>query len=93
MGKKKKDSSVLAQVKIMECIAVVKEASTGWNLELNYVRWYENEPKFDLRWWRGDKKKYGKGMTLRYDELIALKEILEEFPKNSEYAKGMTEII
>lgn len=74
---------------ILEHIHVIKRANTGWDLELNFVRWYDHEPKFDLRWWRRSNRKYGKGITLNLDELMSLKKTMDGFPENSEYAKGM----
>lgn len=60
-------------------IVVAKEygvvATNGTTeLRLNYVRWYENEPCFDLRSWTS---KFARGgITLTFDELKKLEEVI-----------------
>lgn len=47
-----------------------------WSKELNLVSWNNREAKYDLRDWNESHDKMGKGVTLSKEELIALKEIL-----------------
>lgn len=47
-----------------------------WSKELNLVSWNNREAKYDLRDWNESHEKMGKGVTLSKEELIALKEIL-----------------
>ncbi len=54
---------------ITEALAVLGEHGSGWNRELNMVRWNDLPPKYDLRDWNGDHTKCGKGITLSEDEM------------------------
>ena len=48
--------------------------SRGYHLELNLVKWGENEPKYDLRRWNDDRSKMTKGITLTKEELLTLQD-------------------
>ncbi|NFH70597.1 hypothetical protein FDC35_15190 [Clostridium botulinum] len=61
---------------IKEEIGVVSESNKGWTKELNLISWNGKEPKYDLRDWDPEHEKMGKGITLDKDELIQLKELL-----------------
>lgn len=50
--------------------------SRGYHLELNLVKWGENEPKYDLRRWNDDRSKMTKGITLTKEELLTLRDEL-----------------
>lgn len=63
---------------IIQGIGVISEGTKGWNMELNIVKWGDNEPKYDIRSWNEDHTKMGKGVTLTSDEIAALKDILNE---------------
>ncbi len=63
---------------ITEHIGVIGENTRGWSRELNMVSWNDREPKYDLRDWSPDHSKMGKGLTMTADELVALKELLED---------------
>ena len=62
---------------ITKHIGILSQGTGGWNMELNLVSWSGREPKYDIRSWSPDHKKMGKGCTLTQDELIALKQLLE----------------
>ena len=47
-----------------------------YHLELNLVKWGDNEPKYDLRRWNGDRSKMSKGLTLSKEELLILQDEL-----------------
>lgn len=68
----------MAEIKyeIKETIGVISESSKGWTRELNLVSWNDREPKFDLRDWDTEHLKMGKGLTLSKDELINLRDLL-----------------
>lgn len=68
----------MAEIKyeITESIGILSESNKGWNKELNLVSWNDREPKYDLRDWSPDHEKMGKGITLSKEELIELKNIL-----------------
>lgn len=61
---------------IQEMIGIVSEGSKGWKKEVNFISWNDKEPKYDLREWAPEHDKMGKGMTLSKDEIIALRDIL-----------------
>ena len=61
---------------IKETISVILETSKGWSKELNLISWNDREPKYDLRDWAPEHEKMGKGITLSKEELIKLKEVL-----------------
>ena len=63
---------------IVEEIGVLSESSKGWKTELNLVSWNEREPKYDLRNWSENHEKIGKGIALSKEEVVKLKEILNE---------------
>lgn len=50
--------------------------SRGYHLELNLVKWGENEPKYELRRWNDDRSKMTKGITLTKEELLTLQDEL-----------------
>lgn len=50
--------------------------SRGYHLELNLVKWGENELKYDLRRWNDDRSKMTKGITLTKEELLTLQDEL-----------------
>lgn len=63
---------------IVDEIGVLSTSEKGWNKELNLVSWSGRDPKYDLRDWSPDHTKMGKGVTLSRDELVKLKEVLNE---------------
>ena len=48
----------------------------GYHLELNLVKWGDNEPKYDLRRWNEDRSRMTKWITLSKEELLILKDEL-----------------
>ena len=63
---------------IMSSIGVVSEGSKGWKKELNLISWGGREAKYDLRDWDAEHQKMGKGVTLTKEELVKLKQLLNE---------------
>jgi hypothetical protein len=61
---------------IIQKIGVLSTSASGWAKELNLVSWNERDPKYDIREWSPDGEKMGKGVTLTGEELLALKELL-----------------
>ena len=61
---------------IKEKIAVLSENKSGWTKELNIISWNGRAPKYDIRDWAPGNEKMGKGVTLQKEELIKLKEVL-----------------
>jgi hypothetical protein len=63
---------------VLEKFGVLSTSKSGWEMQLNFVQWGENTPKFDLRTWSPDGSKMGKGLTLTHDEIVKLYEVLGE---------------
>ncbi len=61
---------------IVEKIGVLGESGRGWRKEINFIKWNDRDPKYDIREWSPDGDKMGKGVTLSKDEAKKLKEIL-----------------
>ena len=61
---------------IVKKIGVLSKAGSGWAKELNLISWNDREAKYDIRDWSADGEKMGKGVTLSKDEILALKELL-----------------
>jgi len=62
---------------IVEEVGVLSETG-NWQKELNLVSFNEREPKYDIREWDKTHEKMKKGVTLTTDELVELKNILNE---------------
>lgn len=72
---------------IIEHLCVLGTSKSGWTTELNLVKWYDHELKYDIRAWAPDKLRHGKGVTLiqqEYEELI-------KFAKNVPVLPGIGE--
>ena len=63
---------------IVEEIGVLSENAKGWRKELNKISWNGAEPKYDIRDWAPGREKMGKGVTLTADEVLKLKELLNQ---------------
>ncbi len=69
----------MAEIKyeITRNLCVLSEGSKGWQKEINLVSWNERKPKIDIRDWAPEHEKMGKGVTLNFEELKKLKELLD----------------
>jgi hypothetical protein len=61
---------------IIKNIGVLSKSASGWAKELNLISWNNRDAKYDIREWSSDREKMGKGVTLSREELLALKELL-----------------
>ena len=61
---------------IIKKIGVLSKSASGWAKELNLISWNERDAKYDIREWSPDREKMGKGVTLSKEELLALKDLL-----------------
>jgi hypothetical protein len=61
---------------IVKKIGMLSQSSRGWAKELNLISWNDREPKYDIRDWAPDGKTMGKGVTLTQEELVALRDLL-----------------
>ena len=63
---------------IVKNIAVLAEENSGWTKELNLVSYNGAKPKYDNRSWDPGHQKMGKGVTLSDEEMIILREAIED---------------
>lgn len=68
---------------ITEHIGDLAELAGGWTKELNLVSWNDRDPKYDIRDWNADHTRMRKGITLSAEEVMALKDILNEIDFDS----------
>lgn len=61
---------------VINSYGVISESSRGWTKELRLISWNEREPRFDIREWSPEADKMGRGITMRRDELVKLKDLL-----------------
>lgn len=63
---------------ITKYLGVLSESAKGWSKEINLVSWNDREPKYDIREWDPEHEKMSKGITLNRDEIIKLRDCLNE---------------
>lgn len=63
---------------IVKSLGVLSQSPSGWTKELNMVSWNGREPKYDIREWSPEHAKMGKGVTMTGDEIILLRDLLDE---------------
>lgn len=63
---------------VVKTFGVLSESPSGWTKELNLVSWNGREPKYDIREWAPEHTKMGKGVTMTGDEIILLRDLLNE---------------
>ncbi|NLP48479.1 MAG: hypothetical protein GX345_05985 [Clostridiales bacterium] len=61
---------------IVESIGVISENPKGWTKEFNMVSWNGRDAKYDIREWSPDHETMSKGLTFTKDEILALKDLL-----------------
>ena len=61
---------------IQENYLVFSKNNKGWTKELNLVSWNDRDPKFDIREWDENHEKMSKGITLTEEEILKLKDCL-----------------
>lgn len=60
-------------------IGTLSQSSTGWTKELNLVSWNDRPPKYDIRDWSPDHGQLGRGVTLSREELLTLRDLLNQW--------------
>ena len=61
---------------ILDTLVTLPE-NRGYHLEVDLVKWGDNEPKYDIRRWNDDRSKMTKGITLTKEELLILADELQ----------------
>lgn len=59
-------------------IGVLSKSANGWTKEINYVAWNGGAPRYELRSWSPNRVRMGKGIALSFDELMALRAMLDQ---------------
>ena len=60
-------------------IGIVSQSGSGWAKELNLISWNGRSPKYDIRDWSADHSQMGRGVTLSREELLALRDLLNQW--------------
>ncbi len=68
---------------IIKNLGTLSSNAKGWSKEINLVSWNDRAAKADIRDWDSNYEKMGKGLTFTKDELLKLKEILNEIDFDS----------
>ena len=63
---------------IVKELGVLSQSPSGWSKELNLVSWNGRDPKYDIREWAPNHEKMGKGVTMTGDEVLLLRDLLNE---------------
>lgn len=63
---------------IQEELGDLSVAANGWKKQLTYTSWNNRDEKFDLRSWDPDHTAMTKGLTLTKEEILKLRDILNE---------------
>ncbi|MEK4985390.1 MULTISPECIES: YdbC family protein [Streptococcus] len=63
-------------------MATLSSNEAGWRKELNRVSWNDAEPKYDIRSWKNDHSRVGKGVTLFKDEMKVLADAIKQINLN-----------
>jgi len=69
---------------ILKSYGVLSKSESGWQKELTIVSWNDREPKYDIRNWSPQKERIGRGITLTKEELLSLKNILDQIFANQD---------
>jgi hypothetical protein len=60
-------------------LGLLSQSGSGWTKELNLIRWNDGAPKYDIRDWSPGHEKLGRGVTLSREELLALRDLLNQW--------------
>ena len=60
-------------------LGVISQSNTGWTKEVNLISWNDRPPKYDIRDWSPDHSQLGRGVTLSREEMLALRDLLNQW--------------
>lgn len=71
---------MMPEIKYEICkeLGAVSNSNNGWIKELNLISWNDREPVYDIRTWKQDHERMGKGITLTAEEIKNLRDLLNE---------------
>ena len=64
--------------KVEKQIGVIND-SGAWETQVNLISWNHAKPKYDIRKWNVENGKMSKGISLTEDEMLALRDLLNEY--------------
>lgn len=76
---------------IFKILGTLSENKDGWKKQLTCTSWGRYNPKFDLRSWDTEYTGMTKGITLTLEEIMALKELLNEVDLEAVLAEALEE--
>ena len=88
---KKGRTMAFINFEIFKVIGTLSEDKDGWKKQLTCTSWGKYNPKFDLRAWDSEYTSMKKGITLSLEELIALRDILNESDLETILAEAIEE--
>ena len=63
---------------VVETYGSLSESNKGWKKEIKLISWNQKEAKYDIREWSSDGEKMGKGVTLSKEEIVRLRDLLNQ---------------
>lgn len=63
---------------LVKTVGVLSTNAKDWTREINVIRWNGKAPKYDVRDWSPDHLKMGKGISFTKDEVIVLRDLLNQ---------------
>ncbi len=63
---------------VIETYGSLSESNKGWKKEIKLISWNQKEAKYDIREWSPDGEKMGKGVTLSKEEIVRLRDLLNQ---------------
>ena len=63
---------------ITQPLGVLSQGSKGWQKEINLISWNGRSPKIDICDWAPEHERMCKGITLIREEIIKLRDILNQ---------------
>lgn len=69
---------------VKERLGVLSHSTKGWTKQLNLVSWNGRDAKYDIRDWDEKLEKMGRGVSLSEDELLKLRECLNDIDLSEE---------
>lgn len=69
------------EYEVVKHFGTLSQDQNGYTKEVTLMSWNGAEPKIDIRNWRKDMQSPLKGITLTYEEVAALADMMEEILK------------
>ena len=73
-----KEAFYMRKYTLYKHIGNLSKPNNGWIKELNLISWDDQKPVYDIRTWNAEHTEYGKGVTITADQMMLLKELLND---------------